>query len=96
MSAKIVLSAAAATLVLGAALPAAALADTDCTLHPKAEWRNESEARAKFQKEGYAIRRFKIDDNCYKIEGTTKDGRKAEVKYDPKTLEVVKSEIGGD
>jgi len=52
----------------------------------------ESDAKAKIA-EQYNIRKFKVDGNCYEIYGTTKDGKKAEVYFDPKTLAVVKSEI---
>ena len=54
----------------------------------------EAEAKAKIEAQGYKIRKFKVDGNCYEIYGQNKDGKKAEVYFDAKTLAVVKSEIG--
>ena len=79
-------------LSLAVALPGAAWAGANCKAHPKAEWMKESEAQAKIVAEGYAISKFKVDGNCYEIYGTNKDGKKVEIYYDTKTLDVVKME----
>ena len=71
-----------------------AFAGAKCTKHPKAEWLPQEQARAKIESMGYKIRKFKVDGNCYEIYGANKDGKKAEVYFDTKTLEVVKAEIG--
>jgi hypothetical protein len=76
-----------------AVAPALALADADCTANPQSEWKTEQEARARFEADGYTIRKFKVSGNCYEIYGFTRDGKKAEIYFDTKTLEVVKSEI---
>tara|TARA_R110000822_G_scaffold111058_1_gene241477 strand:- start:28500 stop:28865 length:366 start_codon:yes stop_codon:yes gene_type:complete len=83
------------TLLLGAVLlaPSLALADADCTAHPKAEWKSEAEARAHWEAQGYTISKFKVSGDCYEIYGYTADKKKAEIYFDTKTLEVVKSEI---
>lgn len=70
-----------------------AFASAKCVKHPKNEWMPEAEAQAKIKAEGYTIKKFKVDGNCYEIYGTNKDGKKAEIYYDTKTLDVVKSEI---
>ena len=72
----------------------AAFAKADCTAHPKSEWMKESDARAQLEGQGYKIKKFKVDGNCYEIYGTTREGKRAEVYFDVKTLEVVKAEIG--
>jgi hypothetical protein len=79
----------ALVLVSGSAFAAA-----KCTKHPKAEWLPQDQAKAKIEALGYKIRKFKVDGNCYEIYGENKDGKKAEVYFDTKTLEVVKAEIG--
>jgi hypothetical protein len=76
------------TLAAGSAFAAA-----DCPKHPKSEWMPQADAKAKIEAQGYKIRRFKIDGNCYEIYGTNKDGKKAEVYFDTKTLAIVKAEI---
>ncbi|MGF6780460.1 PepSY domain-containing protein [Paraburkholderia sp. GAS334] len=71
----------------------AVLADAKCAAHPKEEWIKESDARAKLEADGYKIKKFKVDGNCYEIYGHNKEGKKVEIYYDTKTLDVVKSEI---
>ena len=81
-----------ATLIV-LSVPTLVLADADCTSNPKSEWKSESEARAKFEGDGYRITKFKVSGDCYEIYGFTKDGKKAEIYFDTKTLDIVKSEI---
>ncbi len=75
-------------LVAGAASAAA-----NCPKYPKSEWMTEGEARAKIEEQGYKISKFKVDGNCYEIYGTNKEGNRAEVYFDAKTLAIVKAEI---
>jgi len=72
---------------------APAFAAANCTKHSKVEWMPEADAKAKIESMGYKIRKFKIDGNCYEIYGHNKEGKKAEVYFDAKTLAVVKAEI---
>lgn len=71
----------------------AAFAAANCTKHPKSEWMPQAEAKKKLEAQGYKIRKFKVDGNCYEIYGTNKEGKKVEIYFDAKTLDVVKSEI---
>lgn len=80
-------------LVLATAFSTTAFAGAKCAAHPKSEWMKEADARAKIEAQGYTIKKFKVDGNCYEIYGTNKEGKKAEIYYDTKTLDVVKSEI---
>jgi len=79
----------------GAALagPVAAWAKADCKAYPKAEWMKEADAKARIESQGYTIKKFKVDGNCYEIYGRNKDGKKVEIYFDAKTLEPVKSEV---
>ncbi|MDO3623707.1 PepSY domain-containing protein [Ralstonia pseudosolanacearum] len=79
--------------VLATACSASAFASANCTAHPKNEWMPEAEAHAKIKAQGYTIKKFKVDGHCYEIYGTNQDGKKVEIYYDTKTLDVVKSEI---
>jgi hypothetical protein len=72
---------------------AAAFAGAKCDKHAKSEWISEADAKARIESQGYKIRKFKVDGNCYEIYGTNKDGKRAEVYFDTKTLAVVKAEI---
>jgi len=86
------------SMKLAALLPlslasSAALAGANCTKHPKSDWMPQDQAKAKIEAMGYKINKFKVDGNCYEIYGTNKEGKRAEVYFDVKTLSVVKSEI---
>ena len=83
-----------ATVCLAVA-PSAAFAGANCKANPKAEWLAEADAQARIVAQGYKIDKFKIDGNCYEIYGSNKDGKKVEIYFDTKTLEVVKAEIKG-
>ena len=65
-----------AVLATAALAPTLAMAKADCPIHPKAEWLKESEARAKLEAQGYKIRKFKVDGQCYEIYGFNKEGKK--------------------
>lgn len=89
-------------LALGGAMavPMTAWAKADCKANPKAEWMSEADAKAKIEAQGYKIKaqgykitKFKVDGNCYEIYGTNKDGKKVEIYFDTKSLEIVKLEI---
>ena len=84
-------------LAIAAALCCAAVspvfAKADCKAHPAAERIGEADAKARIEAQGYAIKKFKVDGNCYEIYGKNKDGKKVEFYYDMKTLDPVKSEI---
>lgn len=79
-----------------AALPAgAALADDDCFV-PMADWQPR-EAVAEFAiAQGWEVRRIKIDDGCYEIDGRDATGRAIEVKLHPGTLQNVEFEFEDD
>ena len=79
-----------------AALPAsAALADDDCFV-PMADWQPR-EAVAQFAiAQGWEVRRIKIDDGCYEIDGRDATGRAIEVKLHPGTLQIVEFEFEDD
>ena len=83
----------AATLGIVALSPTAVFAKANCKPYPKAEWMSEADAKAKIQDQGYVIRKFKVDGNCYEIYGKNKEGKKVEIYFDAKTLEPVRSEI---
>ena len=84
---------AAAVLCVAALAPATGWAGANCKAYPKAEWIGEADAKAKIVAMGYTVTTFKVDGNCYEIYGTNKDGKKVEIYFDTKSLDVVKAEI---
>ena len=71
----------------------AAFAGAKCAPHPKEEWMKADDAKAKLETQGYKIKKFKVDGQCYEIYGHNKEGKKVEIYFDTKTLDIVKSEI---
>ena len=77
-------------------LPAgAAFADDDCFV-PMADWQPREAVAALAARQGWTVRRIKIDDGCYKIDGRDAEGRKIEVKVQPGTLQIVEFEYDDD
>ena len=72
-------------------IPAAALADDDCFV-PMADWQPRTAVARLAEANGWTVRRIKIDDGCYEIDGTDGEGRRIEVTVHPATLEVVEIE----
>lgn len=72
--------------------PTAALAKdkNGCPAYPKNEWMPEADAKAKIAEMGYKVKTFEVTGNCYEMYGHDKDGNKAEVYFDAKTLAIVK------
>lgn len=74
-------------------LPIQAMASADCPVYPKEEWASEDTLKQTLKEEGYKIKKFKIDGNCYEIYGLNKKGKKVEIYFDMKTLALVKVEV---
>lgn len=70
-----------------AVLPA--LADDDCDA-PMDRWQSREAVRQMATQQGWQIQRLKIDDGCYEIRGTDRQGRGFKAKIDPETLKVLK------
>jgi hypothetical protein len=79
--------------ILLVSLSSTAFASAKCEKHAKETWMKEADAKAKLEADGYKIKKFKVDGNCYEIYGYDKQGKKVEIYFDTKTLAVVKSNI---
>jgi hypothetical protein len=79
-----------------AALPAGtALADDDCFV-PMADWQPRAAVAQFATAQGWEVRRIRIDDGCYEIDGRDATGRAIEVKVHPGTFEIVAFEFEDD
>lgn len=76
-----------------AALPLPAFASADCAVHPKEEWAPDTVLKQALADEGYTIKKFKVDGNCYEIYGRNRQGKKVEIYFDTKTLAIIKAEV---
>lgn len=79
--------------ILFTLLTSVAHADADCVAHPKASWIDESKIKQALIDEGYSIKVFKIDGNCYEMYGYNKAGKRAEIYFDTQSGKPVKAEI---
>lgn len=74
------------------ALPAGqALADEGCFV-PMSDWQPRAAVVKLAQDKGWSVRRIKIDDGCYEIDGKDATGQSFEATVHPATLEVLKIE----
>lgn len=74
-----------ATLAL--ATPAAATGVMKCNAGPQSGWQSIATLSAKLSKEGWIVRKAKVDGGCYEVYGTTPEGDRVEAYFHPKTLE---------
>ncbi|WP_439154403.1 PepSY domain-containing protein [Yoonia sp.] len=77
-----------ACVVFAAALVAAGAAsadDNECDI-AMSEWQPKEAAAAYAETLGIRVRKIKIDDGCYEIDGRDSDGSKVEIKLEPDTL----------
>lgn len=85
-------------LLLMMSVSGLALAGADCKEYPESEWMSVFDLQKKIVNEyGFAIKKFKVDGDCYEIYGwkMADDGKqqKVEVYFDAKTGAIVKQEI---
>jgi hypothetical protein len=69
-----------------------AQADEGCTV-PMAQWQPRDAVQRMAEAQGWTVRRIKIDDGCYEIDGRDPEGRAIEVKVDPATLAIIEVEF---
>jgi hypothetical protein len=72
-----------------------AYADDAC-FAPMADWQPRAAVVELAKSKGWTVRRIKIDDGCYKIEGRDAEGRPVEALVNPATLDVIGVEQGED
>ena len=74
-----------------------AMADDDCVV-PMADWQPRDAVLRMAADKGWSVRRIKIDDGCYEIDGRDAEGRRIEVTVSPGDLQVIEIEYkdGGE
>lgn len=81
----LVLTAAAAAAFASA--PASATGVIKCEAGPQSGWKSQEALTAKLTKEGWTVRKSKVDGGCYEVYGTTPEGDRVEAYFHPVTLE---------
>lgn len=83
-----------ALAAIALSLAAGASAAPVCTTAPQAKWMSPAKMKARVAKLGYRkIRAFKVSGSCYEIYGYAKDGRRAEVYFNPVTGAIVQNNV---
>jgi hypothetical protein len=73
----------AAALSIGvAASPAAATGKMTCDA-PQAQWKEISALEASLKKQGWEVRKSKVDGGCYEVYGTDPEGNRVEAYFHP-------------
>ncbi|NKW11043.1 PepSY domain-containing protein [Ochrobactrum tritici] len=79
----------AAILVLAFSGPGIAKADDDDCHVSMDRWKPREAVETMAAGQGWTVARIKIDDGCYEIRGTDRNGLTFKAKVDPETLEIV-------
>jgi hypothetical protein len=74
-------------------VPNIVFAAANCPAYPKEEWASADTLKQTLAEEGYKIKKFKVDGNCYEIYGRNAEGKKVEIYFDMKTFAIIKAEI---
>ncbi|HVM21864.1 MAG TPA: PepSY domain-containing protein [Sphingomicrobium sp.] len=81
MKTRLTILAAAAAAALAAA-PASATGKMTCDA-PKAQWKSIEALEAQLQKQGWTVRKSKVDGGCYEVYGTDPEGNRVEAYFHP-------------
>ena len=80
------LLAAAGSASLFAAAPASATGMMTCESGPQSGWRSQEQLVETLTRQGWQVRRTKIDGGCYEVYGTTPQGDRVEAYFHPVTF----------
>jgi len=69
-----------------------ALADVDCD-DPVARWQSRDTLRQQLENNGWKVKRIRVDDGCYEVDGIDHNGNRFEAKFAPASLEIRELEI---
>ena len=75
--------AAACGLAAFAAAPAAATGMMTCDSGPQAQWRSQQQLVETLTRQGWQVRRTKVDGGCYEVYGTMPNGDRVEAYFHP-------------
>ena len=69
-------------LALALVAATAAQAEESCN-QPVGNWKSREAVHAMASERGWTLKRIKIDDGCYEIYGTDKEGNEVEIYFNP-------------
>ena len=90
------LALAAAALALGlSATPAQATGKMTCDA-PQKSWKSLPALEAKLKRDGWQVRKSKVDGGCYEVYGTDPQGRRVEAYFHPVSFKLLLSSRRGE
>jgi hypothetical protein len=87
----------AAVLALAATLasPAAATGKMKCDA-PQKSWKSIAALQTSLKKDGWQVRKAKVDGGCYEVYGTDPQGRRVEAYFHPVSFKLLLSSRRGE
>lgn len=83
---RLMLAASALPLALALAAPAAATGKMTCNA-PQAKWKSMAALQQNLKRQGWQVRKAKVDGGCYEVYGTDPKGNRVEAYFHPVTFE---------
>ncbi len=79
----------AAATAMSTAMPESAYASgkLKCEAGPESGWKSRDALEEKLKKDGWSVRKSKVDGGCYEVYGTTPQGDRVEAYFHPITFE---------
>ncbi len=71
----------------GLSAPAFATGKMSCEAGPQSGWKTRAELEASLVKQGWTVKKSKVDGGCYEVYGTTPEGDRVEAYFHPVSLE---------
>lgn len=73
-----------------------AMAAGTCTTAPQAQWQSKATLTSKLKAQGLNIRQIKTENGCYEVYATNKSGKRVNMAFNAKTLELLKNAEAGE
>jgi hypothetical protein len=78
------------------ALSSPALAAGKCSTAPKSKWQPPATLEAQLASEGLKVRQIKVENGCYEVYATNKDGKRENIAFNAETLERLDNPEAGE
>jgi len=78
------------------ALSTPALAVGKCSTAPKSKWQPQATLEAQLASEGLKVRQIKVENGCYEVYATDKDGKRENIAFNAETLERLDNAEAGE
>lgn len=79
--------AAATAMQFGASPDASATGKMKCDSGPQTGWKSQATLESQLKKQGWTVKKSKVDGGCYEVYGVTPEGQNVEAYFHPVTME---------